>query len=88
VFIALWTLAFFLATTLECNGHDLKLIWGTFEEFKTQCYKYKAIQLAHAASDIATDLAVLSLPLPPIWKLQTALRRKVLISMTFLVGLV
>ncbi|KAI0157766.1 hypothetical protein GGR57DRAFT_510708 [Xylariaceae sp. FL1272] len=88
VFIALWTLAFFLSTVLECNGHDLKLIWGTFEEFKTQCSKYKAIQLAHAASDIATDLAVLSLPLPPIWKLQMAMRKKVLISLAFLVGLI
>ncbi|KAI0412425.1 hypothetical protein F5X98DRAFT_354890 [Xylaria grammica] len=88
VFIALWTTAFFFATVLECNGHNLNLIWKSLATFKGQCQKYKTIQLAHCATDIATDLVVLSLPLPPIWKLNMSVRRKLLLSLIFLIGFV
>ncbi|KAI3339563.1 hypothetical protein F4824DRAFT_508405 [Ustulina deusta] len=84
VFIALWTTAFFFATVLECNGHNLNLIWKSLATFKGQCQKYKTIQLAHCA----TDLVVLSLPLPPIWKLNMSVRRKLLLLLIFLVGFV
>ncbi|RWA06353.1 hypothetical protein EKO27_g8750 [Xylaria grammica] len=88
VFIALWTTAFFFATVLECNRHNLNLIWKSLAIFKGQCQKYKTIQLAHCATDIATDLVVLSLPLPPIWKLNMSVRRKLLLSLIFLIGFV
>ncbi|KAI0965936.1 hypothetical protein F4678DRAFT_467077 [Xylaria arbuscula] len=86
VLIVLWTLAFFLATVLECNGQNLNLLWKSIVTFKTQCQKYKTIQLAHCVTDVATDLIVLSLPLPSIWALHTSIRQKVVISLMFLIG--
>ncbi|KAI0472212.1 hypothetical protein F4859DRAFT_522164 [Xylaria cf. heliscus] len=73
---------------LECNGHNLNLIWKSLATFKGQCQKYKNIQLSHCATDVATDLVVLSLPLPPIWKLNMSVRRKALLTLIFLVGFV
>ncbi|KAI1422602.1 hypothetical protein F5Y12DRAFT_717187 [Xylaria sp. FL1777] len=88
VFIALWTTAFFFATVLECNGHNLNLIWISLSTFKGQCQKYKTIQLSHCATDVATDLVVLSLPLPPIWKLNMPVQRKAFLTLLFLLLIV
>ncbi|KAI1750564.1 hypothetical protein F4782DRAFT_242375 [Xylaria castorea] len=88
VFIVLWTTAFFFATVLECNRHNLNLIWKSLETFKGQCQKYKTIQLSHCATDVVTDLVVLPLPLPPIWKLIMSVRRRALLTLIFLVGFV
>jgi len=43
LFIALWTVAFFFATVLECNGQNLNLIWKSVKTFTGQCQKYKTI---------------------------------------------
>ncbi|KAI1132271.1 hypothetical protein F5Y10DRAFT_218512 [Nemania abortiva] len=86
VLITLWTVAFFFATVLECNGKNLNLLWKSIVTFKEQCQKYKTIQLAHCATDVATDLIVLSLPLPSIWKLRTSVQQKIVISLIFLIG--
>lgn len=88
LFIVLWTVAFFFATVLECNGQNLNLIWKSVKTFIGQCQKYKTIQLAHCASDVATDLIVLSLPLPSIWRLNMSVRRKAVLSLIFLIGFV
>ncbi|TRX87975.1 hypothetical protein FHL15_011116 [Xylaria flabelliformis] len=88
LFIALWTVAFFFATVLEGNGQNLNLIWKSLVTFIGQCQKYKTIQLAHCASDVTTDLIVLLLPLPSIWRLNMSVRRKVLLSLIFLIGFV
>ncbi|OTB02915.1 hypothetical protein M426DRAFT_322160 [Hypoxylon sp. CI-4A] len=87
IIIAAWTVAFFFATLFECNGKNLDNLWKSIQTFKTVCYKYKEIQLGHCISDVATDLIVLSMPLPDIWKLRTTVRQKVLLSLIFLIGL-
>ncbi|KAI1346045.1 hypothetical protein F5Y01DRAFT_298824 [Xylaria sp. FL0043] len=86
--IILWTTAFFFATVFECNRHNLNLIWKSIKTFLGQCQKYKTIQLAHCASDVLTDLVVLSLPMPSIWRLNMAVRRKVLLSVIFFIGFI
>lgn len=88
LFIVLWTVAFFFATVLECNGQNLNLIWKSVKTFIGQCQKYKTIQLAHCATDVATDLIVLSLPLPSIWRLNMTIQRKIVLSLIFLIGFV
>lgn len=86
VLITVWTVAFFFATLFECNGRNLDLLWKSIQTFKEVCYKYKNIQLAHCVSDVATDLIVLSLPLPEIWRLRTTIRQKIGLSLIFLIG--
>jgi hypothetical protein len=87
IVIALWTVAFFFATVLECKGHNLDLIWKSIATFKQECYMYKDVQIGHCISDVITDLIVLSLPLPEIWKLNMTVRQKVVVSLIFLIGL-
>ncbi|KAI0865165.1 hypothetical protein F4860DRAFT_462536 [Xylaria cubensis] len=84
--IAFWSIGFFLATILECNGHSPNFLWKSITTFKQQCQKYKYIQLAHAASDVVTDIIILSLPMPSIWRLQMPTSRKILVSLIFVVG--
>ncbi|KAI1387537.1 uncharacterized protein F4822DRAFT_406842 [Hypoxylon trugodes] len=87
ILITAWTVAFFFATLFECNGQNLDLLWKSIKTFKEVCYKYKNIQLAHCITDIATDLIVLSMPLPEIWKLRMSIKQKIVISLIFLIGL-
>ncbi|KAF3026511.1 hypothetical protein E8E14_013559 [Neopestalotiopsis sp. 37M] len=87
VVISLWTVAFFFATVLECKAHNLDLIWKSIVTFKQECGMYKDVQWSHAISDVITDLIVLSLPLPEIWKLNMTVRLKLVVSAIFLVGL-
>lgn len=87
ILITLWSVAFFFATLFECNGRNLDLMWKSIQTFKDVCYKYKNVQLAHCVSDVVTDLIVLSMPLPEIWKLRMTTRQKVIISLIFLIGL-
>ncbi|KAI0398550.1 hypothetical protein F5Y17DRAFT_8707 [Xylariaceae sp. FL0594] len=88
VFVILWTVAFFFATVLECDGENLNFIWKSVKTFIGKCQKYKTIQLAHCATDVATDLIVLSLPLPSIWRLNMTVDRKIILSLIFLVGFI
>ncbi|APA08412.1 hypothetical protein sscle_03g031820 [Sclerotinia sclerotiorum 1980 UF-70] len=86
IVIVAWTISFFFATVFEC-GRDLGLLWHSLKTFKMDCGKYKYIQLGHAASDVATDLIVLALPLPVIWNLHMTKERKIGLSLIFLLGL-
>lgn len=86
ILIALWTIAFFFATIFEC-GSNLGLLWQSLQTFKADCGKYKYIQLGHAASDVATDLIVLALPLSVIWTLRMTGTQKLALSLIFLLGL-
>ncbi|KAF4626048.1 hypothetical protein G7Y89_g12115 [Cudoniella acicularis] len=83
--IVAWTVSFFFATLFEC-GRDFHLLWQSLATFKQDCGSYKTIQLAHATSDVATDLIVLTLPLPVIWKLNMSESRKLALSFIFLLG--
>ncbi|QSZ35672.1 hypothetical protein DSL72_006794 [Monilinia vaccinii-corymbosi] len=83
--IVAWTVSFFFATLFEC-GRDFGLLWQSLKTFRQDCGKYKYIQLGHAASDVATDLLVLALPLPVIWKLHMTKDRKIGLSFIFMLG--
>ncbi|MCJ1383830.1 hypothetical protein MMC17_006944 [Xylographa soralifera] len=86
ILIMAWTVAFFFATLFEC-GRDFSLLWQSLATFKYDCADYKNIQLGHAVSDVVTDLIVLTLPLPVIWKLHMDTARKIALSFIFLLGL-
>lgn len=50
------------------------------------CIDLKATFLAIAVPSILTDIAILSLPLPLVWKLQTKLWQKISLTAVFLLG--
>lgn len=87
VLLATWTLAFFLATILECKRGNPNLCWVSIVTFKSQCQNYNTIQLGQCVSDAFTDLMVLALPLYEIWRLYLETRQKIAVSLIFLMGL-
>jgi hypothetical protein len=66
--VAAWTLSFFFANTFEC-GVNPRFYWSTPKLLAAHCGQYKYIMLGHTVSDVITDLMVLAIPLPIIWKL-------------------
>ena len=87
VLVALWVTAFFFGTLFQC-GRRPEWFWQSSAAVKEHCFHYKYIQLGHASSDVATDLMVLALPVPPIWKLHMSMVQKISLTFTFLLGLV
>lgn len=87
IIIVAWTVSFFFATLFECNGSHFDRLWISLQTYKQDCGKYKNIQLGHCVSDVATDLIVLSMPLPLIWKLHMRIQLKIVLSFIFLLGL-
>jgi len=84
VIIILWTIAFFLVNLLECL--PIPLNWVGNGDLAGHCINETSMYIGQAYSDVFTDILILSLPLPMIWKLHMATRRKVAISGIFLLG--
>jgi hypothetical protein len=71
-------------TIFACNPREK--IWNKFEQ-KGHCINYNAVILATGYFNIASDLAILLLPVRSVWKLQIPLRKKINISLLFGTGL-
>ena len=51
------------------------------------CISASGFVLTNTIPDIATDIAILLLPLPVIWKLQLRVRKKIAVTAIFSVGI-
>ncbi|ESZ99047.1 hypothetical protein SBOR_0581 [Sclerotinia borealis F-4128] len=80
-----WSVSFFFATIFQC-GTKPSWLWSSPKAVATYCADYKYIQLGHATSDVATDLLVLFIPLPIIWKLQMTMSQKLSLMCVFVLG--
>jgi hypothetical protein len=80
-----WTVAFFFATLFQCGTIPSRL-WTSPRDVATYCSAYKYIQLGHATSDVATDLVVLTIPMPIIWRLHMTTRQKLGLLIVFMLG--
>ncbi|MCJ1246595.1 hypothetical protein MMC30_003804 [Trapelia coarctata] len=78
-----WTIAFFFGNLLECI--PISINW-TGSGSDDTCVNEVPMYLAQAYADVATDVLILVLPMPMIWKLQMPMRRKVAISGIFFLG--
>ena len=84
--IILWTIAFFFGILFEC-GHDPSVWWSGPANITKYCSDYKPIWLGHAVADVVTDLMVLSIPAPIIWKLHLPTVQRVALVVIFGLGL-
>lgn len=84
-FIALWGTSFVLAGLLECGSH-LTAVFGTPTEYLEHCGSAVPSGYAMIATDIATDLITLLIPIPIILGLHMDNRRKMLTLLVFLIG--
>lgn len=86
--ISAWSLSFFLATVCECKSTP-STAWSPNRKAQlTQCVKTIRLLLAFAWSDVATDVLILSLPIPQVLKLQLPLKEKVALLGIFLLGVI
>ena len=83
--ITIWGVSFFFATLFECI--PIHLVWETFYgEPDRSCYNYEPMFLAIAITNMIIDVAILSAPMPEIWKLKMPVRQKLAVSAIFLLG--
>ena len=66
----------------KCNPPES--LWNP--EVHGQCLKYGKLQLAVFSIELALDMVILCLPVRMIVKMKLSRRRKIVISMIFLLG--
>ena len=67
--VAAWTTAFFWANVFECHTH-FDAIWSTDSRYThAVCIPIPKILLPFAWSDIATDILILTIPIPMVLQL-------------------
>jgi hypothetical protein len=83
VVVALWWTANVLQIFLIC--HPFALNWDS--TIKGSCGNRPLTYALVGATNIATDITTLMLPVPTVWKLQMPLRLKIAITTIFCIGL-
>ena len=60
-----WTVAFFFATMFLCRT-DFWAIWGSLEDLLSHCVDTSQVTVYFSATDVATDILILVMPLRPV----------------------
>ncbi|KAK0714039.1 hypothetical protein B0T26DRAFT_628011, partial [Lasiosphaeria miniovina] len=85
VVVVCWTVAFLLAGLLEC-GSQLSALFSSPQVYYRYCGSAVPAGYGMIASDLATDLITLVIPVPVILTLIMDTRTKVLTLLTFMIG--
>ena len=89
--IALWVVAiivfaqaiiFFFLLAFPCI--PIRAVWSRLEDSK--CMDYYTVYLAQAGFNVPIDSIILVMPMIIIWRLQMTLRRKLALTVTFVIG--
>jgi hypothetical protein len=83
IFIALWWVSAMLVLIFPCT--PIRFFWDK-SIFTGRCINYEAFGTAEAAITIATDVIILTMPMPLVWRLRVERRQKVILSGIFLLG--
>ncbi|KAL9089892.1 MAG: hypothetical protein Q9159_002249 [Coniocarpon cinnabarinum] len=86
VLMILWTVAYEITGLAECGSH-LKALFGTPIQYLHRCGSAIPAGYAMVGSSIASDFITLLIPLPMIWSLHMEFHRKLLLTLTFMIGL-
>ncbi|KAI1209955.1 uncharacterized protein F4807DRAFT_425033 [Annulohypoxylon truncatum] len=90
VLVSLWTVGFFSTTIFEC-GLDFWVLWGTNSSAKnitSHCVNTQHFSLAFGVTDFITDVVIIGIPVPLIWRLSLSTTKKIAIISVFLLGAV
>lgn len=82
----LWSLGFFFAFAFEC-GTDLAHYWTSAQTIEQYCVDTDALYVGFVISDVLTDVLILAIPIPIVWKLQMSFANKAGLTCIFLLGL-
>lgn len=81
-FVILWVICITFLFIFICV--PVQKIWNP--EIPGRCINQVGTWIANAVSTIATDIAILLLPLPQVWKLQLRTSEKIAVSIAFSLG--
>jgi hypothetical protein len=85
--ICVWGISFLFATIFECYPTDnIWLAMVGSPERAAHCYTTLPMIYASAILNMIIDVAILSIPMPLVWRLQMPLRQKIAVSAIFLLG--
>ncbi|KAI5859443.1 hypothetical protein GGS23DRAFT_585427 [Durotheca rogersii] len=85
IFEAVWTAALYLSVLFEC-GHRFWFIWSSDDEYTTHCIRTHPRYFTLCIIDIITDIAIISIPIPLVLRLNLSRSRKIAVSSVFLLG--
>jgi hypothetical protein len=77
-----WSIGSIFATIFQCV--PLKGSWD--KTLDARCINSDTFWISYGALNIVTDVMVLALPMPMIWKLQMKLRDRIMLIGVFLLG--
>ncbi|KAL8640892.1 MAG: hypothetical protein Q9228_002240 [Teloschistes exilis] len=87
IIVLLWTAAFFFALLFACKGNWSA--WLSLDvDLSTKCGNALQFELGMATSDFVTDVLIMVLPIPMIWRLHMSTKRKLAVTGIFLLGAV
>lgn len=84
--VCIWTVANVLQVSIICRTF-IKLQWASGLIHKAVCSKHIASYVAIGSFNIITDVVILVLPLPILWKLDTSRATKSGLTIIFFMGL-
>jgi hypothetical protein len=88
--IVVWDIGFSLTLILSCRGKSGKVstYWDTktAKELTSKCINPFVYMYALSITDFITDGLIVLIPIPMVWKLRLPTRRKVGVSLIFLLG--
>ena len=82
VFVSTFGVAVFVSDVLTC--HPLSKMWNPLQP--GVCESRFAALIAQSSCNMATDLIIILLPMPMIWGLHIATRRKIELTIIFALG--
>ncbi|KAI9681278.1 MAG: hypothetical protein M1817_002561 [Caeruleum heppii] len=83
LFMVLWCISAFFAAVFECS--PVSFFWDKTVEGGT-CFNIYAFYVAEGALTVFTDLVIITLPLPMVWRLQISTQQKLAVSGLFVLG--
>ncbi|KAH8882061.1 hypothetical protein GQ53DRAFT_831832 [Thozetella sp. PMI_491] len=79
-----WNITFFFFNMLDCLPIDIN--WRTTAGASGKCVSIVYIYWSQSLSDIFTDVMILLLPWPQIWKMRLSKAQKLQVSVVFILG--
>ena len=86
IIVFLWTLSFFFAFTFQCGSH-ISYYWTSVALIEKYCVDTTALELGFAISDVITDIMILAVPQPILWRLKVSKVQRVALCGIFGLGL-
>lgn len=79
-----WLVSIFFTSIFQCS--PVSKAWDPTHMAPGRCIDELSFYIASAGTDLLTDVMILSLPVPMVFRLQMPLRRKLAVSGMFLLG--